>query len=212
MPNGAFNQCCNKRVPSNVVNVKNMVLNELRTEIKDMLRVSIRDSLDKNISIYIRKEISEGLGDIIKQNINEAISGLKNEIDDNLNNIRASFQELSDTVTTKVKTVEDDLFIIYKELDRMNARVDTLKNDITIAKITSDNSDELANQNSIIGEIEDRLQRKKNLIIYGIREQNQEEDRTMINSALGSLGVDYTLVTSSVRLGKYSNIKTTETN
>lgn len=207
---GAFNKCCGRKAnspaPISLDNVKNVVLLELRSELSNMISNAVKDTISESLKTSINKEISECLGTAVRDNIQPAMDDLQKDLDTRLTGIRTSFEEFAKSTNARMKTMEDDLFIAREEITRINARIDTFNKDLSVAKISARDTGNAVSQNQVLEEIEDRLLRRKNVILYGIPENdnNLNADKDNVNSALSDLGFDSSSITGAIRLGKFS--------
>lgn len=153
-----------------------------------------------------RTEIMEFIKEVTNNQI-ENITQMRNEIRQDIQDLKSTTEKL----TIEYKTLQESVEIIATEHKVTQNKLITIEDEINKLKdkyLTQDTS--FLKQQEIYQEIQDRLYREKNIIMVGLKEQNNNDnnyDFKEVHNILSNIYQECPMPLKITRLGKYNGTK-----
>lgn len=106
--NGGFNRCCSRRPPSpspfSMEAFKNLIVEEIRVEIKDVVTKTIEETLGESIRSTLQSHMSSFTA-TIDSTINSTLTGIETNLNNSLAAIRSTIDSSNTAVNERFSTV-----------------------------------------------------------------------------------------------------------
>lgn len=126
-----------------------------------------------------------------------------------LASIQSSLNESIYSISKRFDIFDDQLAKLSEENAKTASRCAALESNYSkLSSPTTSRAVNTVNQDELIDEIEERVKRRKNVVIYGLDADNpkgESHDLTRIKSAIGSLNLDAISIQRYMRISKFSD-------
>lgn len=218
LPNGGYEKCCESKSDGEIERSKVPTINPRVVTDEE------HHKLVQDIGVLVMGSINERLDEMVKA----MVTGVCGDMEQNFTNVRQSIDVLQKTVEDNESTHNNDIAGIHLRIDSVEAVANTRIKDVTTsvqnavhdlnilkAKVNNAPAGEVSNGPAMVNylnEVEDRLSRKQNAMIYGVEEtqcgdkkQRLLNVQTSVANLFGELSFNESVENIKIqRIGKYS--------
>lgn len=241
LANGALQRCCGQKVdgvkldgrlsPNTVVTLsgddRSQLFNELKSTVREEIKNEVLGAMKEALGEELKAELLSALTNVVGAAVSKAFEGVNKKVLDDINVLKTSvevLQEAKDLSDSQVLGLSEDLGTISTRLDSVDRtasnRYDKVMEEIAALRVElaaratnpGEGPAEHAAPEAFLDEIEDRLSRRRNVIMFGVPEPGggdaaarKSKDLDTVTGIMAALSVtDSMRAVSCLRLGKFS--------
>lgn len=237
LPNGALQRCCRPKVSgrlspnSSVVlsgDDRSQLLEELKAAVRDEIKLEVMGALKAAIGEELKAELFKVMTVAVGTAVGKAFEDVNNNITKEIGELRASvdvLQEARDVNEAQIGGLVSDMGTVSTRLETAeqstSARIDGILGEIANIRemlaartVNDDNAmgpGDAGSSQQVVDEIEDRLSRRRNVVMFGLPEPvggdgraRKAKDLEAVSGILKELSAADTTPVTCLRLGKFS--------
>lgn len=229
LPNGAPQRCCGPKFGGRLSPNSSVTLSgEERSQLLDELKLEVMGALKEAIGQELKSELLKVMTTAVGVAVGKAFEDVKNKLSSEVGELKASVDvllEAKDVSEAQIGGLVSDMGTVSARLEAAqlstNGRIDGILAEIagireTLATRTVNDGNamgpgDVGSSQIIVDEIEDRLSRRRNVVIFGVPEPiggdghaRKLKDVEAVSGIFKALSVADIAPVACLRLGKFS--------